>query len=77
LFLSKPELLQGTKHRYYLTADQHHSEIETSDYELIMFSTFVGGDKHSDNSNLFSRPRQNLLLVGESGVEQIINIYFD
>lgn len=77
LFLSKPELLEGIKSRYYLTADQHHSEIETADYELIMFSTFSSGDKYADNSCLRSRPRQNLLLVGKSGVEQIINIYFD
>lgn len=78
LFLSKPELLQGIKTKYYLSADQHHAELkETNFYEQIMFSTIVGGDRHSDNCFYVNRPRQNCLVVDKEGLREIIHFYFD
>jgi hypothetical protein len=78
LFLSKPELLQGVKTKYYLSADQHHAELkETNFYEQIMFSTIVGADRHSDNCGYVNRPRQNCLVIDNQGLKEIIHFYFD
>lgn len=78
LFLSKPELLQGIKTKYFISADQHHSELkETNGYEQIMLSTIVGGDRHSDNCGYVNRPRQNCLVVDKDGLKEVIHFYFD
>lgn len=78
LFLAKPELLQGIKHKYYISADQHHSESkETNHYEQIMLSTIVGADRHSDNCGYVNRPRQNCLIVDNKGLKEVIHFYFD
>jgi len=78
LFLSKPELLQGIRTKYYLSADQHHSETkETNFYEQIMFSTIVAADRHSDNCGYVNRARQNCLVIDKEGLREIIHFYFD
>ena len=78
LFLSKPELLQGVRSKYFLSADQHHAELsERNSYESIMFSCINRGDRYSDNSGFNSRPRQNCLVVDEDGLKEIIHFYFD
>ncbi len=78
LFLSKPEELQGIKQKYYLSADQHHFEVyESKFYEAYMFSTIVGGCKHSDHNLYNSRQKQTLLGIDKNGVSEIINIHFD
>jgi len=78
LFLSKPELLQGIKNKYFLSNDQHHLEIkENAHFENIIFSTFVGGCRHSDNSMYNQRPRQSILVVDSEGVSEIVHIFFD
>lgn len=78
LFLAKPELLQGIKTKYYLSADQHHAELkEHAFFEQIMFSTIVGADRHSDNCGYNNRPRQNCLVIDKNGLKEIIHFYFD
>ncbi len=78
LFLAKPDLLQGTKYRYYLSADQHHSEsYELTNVEGFMFPTLVGGCRHGDNSGYKSRPRQTCLIVNDEGVSGVKHFYFD
>lgn len=78
LFLSKPELLQGVKNKYYISADQHHSEIkETNFYEHLMLSTIVGADRHSDNCGYVNRPRQTCFVIDKTGLKEILHFYFD
>lgn len=76
LLMSKPENLVGTKHRYFLTADKHTLEYkEYNGFEFFRFSTIVGGNRFVDHLNLKNSPRQNALIVGEDGVEEIVNFY--
>lgn len=78
IFLSKPEKLNGYKHFYYLSCDQHHMEAgELTNAEHYMFSTLVGGCRHADNSGYKSRPRQSALVVDEKGVKEFLHFYFD
>lgn len=78
LFLAKPDLLYGVKHRYYLSGDQHHNEsYELTNVEGFMFSTLVGGCRYSDNSGYKSRPRQSCLVVTDEGVVEQKHFYFD
>jgi len=78
LFLSKTELLENTTNKYFITADSHSlSYDESNNFEFIRVSSPVAGDKYSDELNLFSRPRQNCLIVDSNGVQSIINIYLD
>jgi hypothetical protein len=78
IFLSKPEKLNGYKHFYYLSCDQHHMESgEMTNAEHYMFSTLVGGCRHADNSGYKSRPRQSALVVDERGVKEFLHFYFD
>ncbi len=78
LLLSKADLLYGVKHKYYLSADQHHSEsYESNGFEGFMFPTLAGGCRYADNSVLRSRQRQTGLVVTEKGVSEVIYFYFD
>jgi len=78
LFLAKPEKLKGYKRYYYLSGDQHHMESsELTNVETYMFSTLVGGCRHSDNSGYKSRPRQSALVVDDQGVREFLHFYFD
>jgi hypothetical protein len=78
LLLTNPKLLQDVKQHYLITADQHHFEArEYSHFEHFMFSSLIGGDRHSDNCGYNNRPRQNCLVVDEDGVKEIVSIYFN
>lgn len=76
ILLSKPNLLTNVKHRYFLSADKHSFKcVEGQGFEHIQFSTMVSGDKYADHLNLCNRPRQNVLIVDNTGVREIVNIY--
>ena len=78
ILMAKPELLNGVKYQYYLSADQHHSETyELTSVEGFMFPTLVGGCRHADNSGLRSRARQSCLIVSKKGVTDVKHFYFD
>lgn len=78
-FLAKPELMEGVKRKYYLSADQHHSEsYEMTHVEGFMFPTLVAGCRHADNSGYNSRARQTALVVNDDlGVTSQKYFYFD
>lgn len=77
VLMQKPEMLVGAKAKYFITADLHHFESkEYNDFEHIMFSTPIGGDRHSDNCGLNSRPRQNVLVFNKEGLKETVHIYF-
>ena len=77
--MCKPELMNGAKRFYYLSADQHHSEsYELTNVEGFMFPTLVGGCRYSDNSGYKSRPRQTCLVIDDDdGVNDVQYYYFD
>lgn len=79
LFMAKPEQMIGVERKYYLSADQHHSEsYELTNVEGFMFPTLVGGCRHSDNSGYNSRQRQTALIVNDKeGVTSVKYFYFD
>ena len=79
LFMAKPEQMIGVERKYYLSADQHHSEsYELTNVEGFMFPTLVGGCRHADNSGYNSRQRQTALVVNDKeGVTSVKYFYFD
>lgn len=78
LLLAHPELLIGVKQKIFVQGDKHHFEqMEYNDFESFMFGALPLGDKYADNLNLHSRPRQNCLLVNDSGVKEVLHYYFD
>lgn len=78
VFLGDPKLLQGVKNKYYITNDQHHMEVqERNGFEMLMCGSIVKGDRYSDNSMLHSRPRQSVFVVDESGMSEILHMFFD
>lgn len=78
VFLARPELLKDAKYKYFLTADQHHLEYADSyGFEFIRFGTSITGDKYADHHNLYNRPKQSILEVGEKGVRALVNIHLD
>lgn len=79
LFLTNPDVIDTSKRRYYLSADQHHSEsYELTGVEGFMFPTLVGGCRYSDNAGYHSRSRQTALVVDDAeGVVNTKYFYFD
>lgn len=78
ILLARPDLLQGVKNKYYITNDQHHLEVqERAQYEMILCPSIVNGDRHSDNSVLNARPRQNIFCVDNTGIKELIHVTFD
>lgn len=78
LLLANPALLVGAKHKIFLCGDKHHFEnVEYNDFEYFMFGTTVQGDRYADAINKRSRPRQACLILGDTGVEEVIHFYFD
>jgi len=76
LFLAKPELLIGSNSRVFLMGDIHTFKAEELGYmERYVFGTLSGNDKYADHNNWTNRPRQNCLVVGKNGVEEILNFY--
>lgn len=78
LLLKNLDEMQGTKHRYFLSAHKHSFERkEYPDFEFITFSTPIKGDEYAETLNLDSRPRQNALLVDDTGVFDNLSFYLD
>lgn len=78
LLLAHPDLLAGVKQKIFVCGDMHHTEQkEYNDFEYYMFGAMPLGDKYASDLNLDARPRQNCLVVDESGVRENISFYFD
>lgn len=76
LFLARPDLLVGSNSRVFLMGDIHTFKAEELGYmERYVFGTLSGNDKYADHNNWTNRPRQNCLVVGRNGVEEILNFY--
>jgi len=77
MFMTRPELLVDYTNRYFIQGDQHHNEIvEFNDFTFIMVSS-PAKSLFSDANNWNSRPCQSSYLVGDSGIEETYNFYFD
>lgn len=78
LLLARPELLIGVKQKIFVQGDLHHYEQkEFADFEFFMFGALPWGSQYADTKNLHNRARQNCLIIGEDGVEQVLHIYVD
>ncbi len=77
-FLQQPEKLVGTTSKLMIVGDLHHFEhIEFNSCEFIMLSSAVCGDRYADHLALNSRPRQNCIILDNSGVKEVLHYYFD
>ena len=75
-FMQKPELLQGAKSRLMIQGDQHHYEYrEFKGFEFFMFGS-PSQDRYADHMNLYSKPRQNCLIIDGNGVKEQLHYYF-
>lgn len=78
LFLAYPNILTNAKCRLMLQGDRHRFMCEElRGFEHVILGSCVLGDAYADNLGLHSRARQNCLVLGEEGLKQIINFYFD
>jgi hypothetical protein len=76
--LQNPDKLAGCTSRIMIQGDMHHFEqLEYPNFEFFMFGSPVTGDRYADHLALGSRPRQNCLVIGEDGVEEVLHYYFD
>lgn len=78
LLLANPELLVGVKQKLFIQGDLHHYEQkEYNDFEFFMFGALPCGSQYADTKNMHNRARQNCLIVGDDGVEQVLHVYLD
>ena len=78
LFIKHSNKHQNINSRYFICGDQHSLQYdEYNNFEMVRFSSSVGGDKYPDHCNLHSRQRQNAFIVDSKGIKEIINYYFD
>lgn len=76
-FMQKPELLQGATSRLMIQGDQHHYEYrEFKGFEFFMFGS-PSQDRYADHMNLYSKPRQNCLIIDGHGVKEQLHYYFN
>jgi hypothetical protein len=69
---------KGIKSRIFIQGDKHHFEqTEFRSFEFIMLSSCVTGDKYADHLGLHSRPRQNCLIIDNSGIKEVLHYYLD
>ena len=77
-FLQQSELLKDCKSKIMIQGDMHHFEHnEYGKVEFFMFGTAVTGDRYADHNAFDSRPRQNCLIIDETGVKEVLHYYFD
>ena len=78
LLLANPDLLIGVKQKLFIQGDLHHyQQREYNDFEFFMFGALPCGSQYADTKNMHNRPRQNCLIVGDDGVEQVLHVYLD
>lgn len=78
LLLSDPQKLIGIKQKIFVQGDLHHfQQHEYNDFEFFMFGALPTGSEHADHGNWHARPRQNCLIIGDNGVDQVLHYYFD
>jgi hypothetical protein len=78
IMVNNPDLLQGVKTKLFCQGDKHHFQhLEYSSFEFLMFGTTLVGDEHANVNNLYSRARQSMLVLDNSGLRETIHVYFD
>ena len=71
------DIMKGLKQRIFIQGDKHSFEaIEKNNFEFYMFGALPLGDHYAAEHNLFSRSRQNAMVVDARGVKEIKNYYF-
>jgi hypothetical protein len=77
ILLARPELLTNINQKYFITNDKHHFEYEEhTDFEMILCPSIVGGDRYSDLLGFGSRASQCVFTVDNTGIKEIIKLYF-
>lgn len=78
LFLEQPEMLVGTKVKLLLQGDRHSFRYEElPGFENVIMGSCVTGDHYADSKGLYSRSRQNCLVLSDDGVKEVLSFYFD
>jgi hypothetical protein len=76
LVLEKREELKDVKQIIYLSADQHHFEMnERGHFTQVMFSTVVARDRYANDNNLRGRAQQNSLIIDNMGLKEVVSFY--
>ncbi len=78
LLLTDPKMLIGVKTKIFAMGHvHHHQHIDYGTFELFIFGTTLGGCEHANTNNLMGRARQSCLVLDESGLSEVIHIFFD
>ena len=78
IMINNPHLLDGVKTKLFIQGDKHHFEhLEFSSFEYIMFGTILGSDEHAATNNWHNRARQSIMVIDDSGLREVIHVYFD
>ena len=77
LLETNPDIFNGVKQKIFIQGDKHHFvQQEESNFEFFMFGALPLGDYYAAESNLFSKSRQNALVVDDNGVKEVRHYYF-
>lgn len=75
---TNPRMFDGVKQKIFIQGDKHQfQQLEMSNFEFFMFGALPLGDYYAAEQNLFSRSRQNALVINENGVKEVRHYYFD
>jgi hypothetical protein len=78
ILLNNQHLLHDVKTRLFIQGDKHHFEhLEFGAFEYIMFGTILGADEHAAVNNWHNRARQSIMILDNTGLKEIIHVYFD
>lgn len=78
LLVNNPELLVGIKTKLFCQGDKHHfCHVEYGSFEFLMFSTSLSGCEHANVNNLHNRARQSCMVLDDSGLREILHVYFN
>lgn len=78
ILINNQHLLQGVKTKLFIQGDKHHFEhIEFGTFEFVMFGTILGADEHANVNNWYNRARQSIMVLDNTGLKEIIHVYFD
>jgi hypothetical protein len=78
ILINNQNLLHDVKTKLFIMGDRHHFEhIEFGTFEFIMFGTILGADEHANVNNWYNRARQSIMVLDNTGLKEIIHVYFD
>ena len=78
ILINNQHLLHDVKTKLFIQGDKHHFEhIEFGTFEYVMFGTILGADEHANVNNWYNRARQSIMVLDNTGLKEIIHVYFD